>query len=123
MKTRYGFVSNSSSASFVIKKRWLPAEMIDAINKHWEYAHQHHFKCIDNSYITETDKWHIKETETEISGFTFMDNFGMQQFLLELFAQFQIPTFEFNDQDYSVMFLDDDTNDTKNNEKKVENNP
>jgi len=67
MKIRYGFVSNSSSSSFVIKKHYLSQQQIDGIKNHAtcgiEYA--------DDGY------WEIIESENAIEGFTIMDNFNL----------------------------------------------
>lgn len=91
MKLRYGFVSNSSSASFVLGKQGLSQEMIAAIRNHWDYAHEHHFACIQQPYLSPSDQWHIEETATELHGSTCMDNFDMQSFMAELFDQFKLP--------------------------------
>lgn len=95
MKTRHGFVSNSSSASFIIKKKGLPIAVINAIKNHWQYANDHHFHNIQSSYVSEHDKWHIDETDEAIMGDTVMDNFDMQQFLEELFEQHNLPFVHF----------------------------
>jgi len=99
MKLRCGFVSNSSSASFVINKKNLPREVIDAIKNHWDYANEHNFKCIDSEFSSPADKWAVEETETEVRGNTSMDNFNMQQFIEELFDQFDLPHFKY-ERDY-----------------------
>jgi hypothetical protein len=67
MKIRNGFVSNSSSSSFVINKRFLSSHQIEQI-----YAHQE---------LAEDNNWIIKEDDFEISGWTFMDNFNMSEYL------------------------------------------
>jgi len=71
MKIRCGFVSNSSSSSFVIKKHYLSQQQIDGIKNHAtcgiEYA--------DDGY------WEITETEDEIKGNTFMDNFNIYSYM------------------------------------------
>jgi hypothetical protein len=99
MRIRMGFVSNSSSASFVINKKHLPKEVIDAIKDHYDYAHKHNFKCIDSEFSSPSDKWAIEETETELRGSTSMDNFDMQMFIEELYDQFELPYFKY-ERDY-----------------------
>ena len=69
MKVRLGFVSNSSSASFILRKKGLTREQLDAIRDHED--------------ITE-DPWDLTETKNYIFGSTFMDNFDMEEFLREL---------------------------------------
>ena len=59
MKIRSGFVSNSSSASFILDKRYMTEEQIEVILK-WEG--------------TKWDHWDIEETEDYIKGFTICDN-------------------------------------------------
>jgi len=71
MKIRCGFVSNSSSSSFVIKKHYLSQQQIDGIKNHAtcgiEYADQ--------------DYWDVTETEDEMQGSTFMDNFNIYSYM------------------------------------------
>jgi len=82
MKRRCGFVSNSSSASFVIQKKVLNSLQFKAIMNHDEYA----FKVLKwhpfgNDKDFTGDKWeNIKETPFTIEGYTVMDNFDMEKF-------------------------------------------
>jgi hypothetical protein len=83
MKHRQGFVSNSSSASFVIQKKALNPLQFKAIMNHAEYAltvlKWHPFGNHDDFL---GDRWeNIKETPFTIEGYTIMDNFGMEKFL------------------------------------------
>lgn len=111
MKVRNGFVSNSSSASFIIKKSGLTEAQLDAIKRHGEYS-----KIVDKyfakmaeeldeagfdledldpklarllkdgsyhspSYFDYQDPWVVKETETEVLLGCVCDNFAMYRFL------------------------------------------
>lgn len=67
MKIRSGFVSNSSSSSFIIDKRDITMHQYDLLKKH--------------SDIAESDAWHISEDEKNIYGSTYMDNFDMHNYL------------------------------------------
>lgn len=53
MKTRNGFVSNSSSSSFIIKKKFVTGEQIEAIKNHIEYANAHNW--IENTLDEDGD--------------------------------------------------------------------
>lgn len=68
MKIRQGFVSNSSSSSFVIAKSAITAEQRDNIYNHYEVA--------------DDDMWDVSENDHFILGYTFMDNFNMLEFLI-----------------------------------------
>lgn len=68
MKSRQGFVSNSSSSSFVIRKRYFSEYQIHLIKNNPEDS----FK---------EDPWYITEDEWEISGYTSMDNYDMAEYL------------------------------------------
>ena len=79
MKIRNGFVSNSSSSSFVIPKDKLTEEQIQLIKNHSTEASKHteyyNFGNVD-------EPWSIRESEYYISGDTFMDNFDMYEYLI-----------------------------------------
>lgn len=70
MKFRYGFVSNSSSSSFVIPMRVLSEKQVILIRSHSDSE-----DCYDG------EAWHIKENNLTIEGSTIMDNFDMHHFL------------------------------------------
>ena len=74
MKIRTGFVSNSSSSSFVVKKVDLTELQICKIKNHLQES------GIDSKSGLD-DEWVIEENEYEIIGHTFMDNFDMDEFL------------------------------------------
>lgn len=77
MKYRLDFVTNSSSSSFIIAKKYLDKDQINAINLHSELGEQlglDHYK----------DFWTIDENETFISGYTYLDNFDFYDFLTKI---------------------------------------
>jgi len=78
MKKRNGFVSNSSSSSFMIPKSCLTQEQIDLICSH-------HDSSQDSENICQKDEeWNIVEDEHAIKGYTFIDNFDMEEFLIKI---------------------------------------
>jgi hypothetical protein len=76
MKIRLGFVSNSSSASFVINKRHLTESQIMAIKNHYLSD-----DFIRDGCVKDWDRWNIHEDEYEIRGSTSMNNFSMRDYL------------------------------------------
>lgn len=73
MKTRLGFVSNSSSSSFVINLDNISAKQLRKIihnpttdPKHEDYG-----------------SWNIEVTDTEVKGSTYMDNYDFGKYLTE----------------------------------------
>ena len=75
MKTRDGFVSNSSSSSFVIKLADITAAQLWMILNHSEIGKEMGISHAD------TDAWGVKANQFTVSGETSMDNFDMRQFL------------------------------------------
>jgi hypothetical protein len=73
MKIRDGFVSNSSSSSFTIRKRNLALSQIYMVLNGAELA-----SMKDNP----DDAWRISDDEDSISGYTCMDNFNMRRWLI-----------------------------------------
>jgi hypothetical protein len=82
MKIRNGFVSNSSSSSFVIPKDKLGDYEIHAIHDHINLAEKHDV-CYDFGCISYDDAWSISEDDYYIMGSTHMDNFNMHKFLIK----------------------------------------
>ena len=78
MKIRQGFVSNSSSSSFIILKENLTEEQLEQINNHTQYAKAnfHQFEYTDDG-----EGWDVYDKGKTIRLWTFMDNFDMSLFL------------------------------------------
>lgn len=91
MKLREGFVSNSSSSSFVIKKYELSQRQIDQIVNHKEVSQtfvkpddwEDEYGIWDERYIfcQDGEEWGIEIQPEHIYGYTAMDNFDMSRFL------------------------------------------
>jgi hypothetical protein len=83
MKTRNSFVSNSSSSSFVLRKRFLTEEQIAKIRNHIEEAKKlNEILPLDKQfYISKDSEWNIEEAEEFIVAETFMDSFDMRRFV------------------------------------------
>jgi hypothetical protein len=85
MKARNGFVSNSSSSSFLINTFYLSDFQIESIKNYKEVASKNKMECCSIDYCS----WTIKIIERidgydDISGFTLMDNFDMHYFLTRI---------------------------------------
>ena len=74
MKIRCGFVSNSSSSSFVINSNDLTPNQMWKITNHREEGEKLGIEYTDWA-------WSIDVNEDTISGYTSMDNFDMYEFL------------------------------------------
>lgn len=76
MKIRCGYVTNSSSSSFIIAKKYLDEDQIKAIHNHTELTKKlgWDIDCLDWP-------WDIEEDDNFITGYTCMDNFSMYDFL------------------------------------------
>jgi len=94
MKIRHGFVSNSSSSSFVIKKELLTKLQLYAIRNHMKVAEE----MIEGFFVRDQDAWTITETDKIIRGYTSMDNFDMY----ELFDELLIPRRFINEDNYNT---------------------
>ena len=85
-KIRGGFVSNSSSSSFIISLDELTQKQISAIKNHTEYAKMKDWYNSSNedNYCGISDPWVIYETDNTLEGNAICDNFDMQVFLSNL---------------------------------------
>ena len=81
MKYRCGHVTNSSSSSFIIAKKYLDKDQIKAIHNHIELSRE---LGTLGKYVDNYDRWDIEENDSFISGFTWMDNFNMWNFLEDI---------------------------------------
>lgn len=68
MKNRYGFVSNSSSSSFVIKDK----------NKISPFQYE---KIMNHREIAGRYAWDITETDTSLECETYMNNFDLEEYV------------------------------------------
>jgi len=75
MKIRQGFVSNSSSSSFVVSLRKLSLEQLCKILNHQTWGEK-----LGIEYA-KSDAWNVSIRRGVLYGDTFMDNFDMEEFL------------------------------------------
>lgn len=86
MKNRTGFVSNSSSSSFVICLGDISDRQLNKIKNHIHFAQK--MRTIE--WKNESDAWNIEVDEKKniVRGWTWIDNFDMHEFL----AQIRVPS-------------------------------
>jgi hypothetical protein len=70
MKIRNGFVSNSSSASFVIDRKYVSQDMIN--------------KIFDHEDVAEGEEWTVVMNDKEIICSTYMDNFDLLEYVRKI---------------------------------------
>jgi hypothetical protein len=81
MKIKIDYITNSSSASFYVLKKYVSEHNRQRIYNHIEEAKKSEFYT---SHIEDYDKWHIEEDEDYIKGNTIMNNFDMYHFLVSI---------------------------------------
>jgi len=81
MKQRTGFVSNSSSSSFIISRRNVSDSQIKKIENHIHYYNKHFSHLPDHHMQTDDDAWNINVGEEVVSGSIWMNNFPMDELL------------------------------------------
>lgn len=75
-KIREDYVTNSSSSSFIIAKKYIDSDQIEAIRKHITLGKK--MGMVDDKWDF---PWDITENDEFISGYVSMDNFDMYTFL------------------------------------------
>ena len=70
MKVRNGFVSNSSSSSFVIDRNYVSSQTLDDI--------------IGHADIAKENAWNVSTTKTEVHCSTSMNNFDLREYVKNL---------------------------------------
>jgi len=81
MKLKGEFVTNSSSASFIILKEHLSALQVSMIYDHIEIGS---LLADEQGIHIYNDAWQITESLTQIEAYTSMDNFDMLWFLNQI---------------------------------------
>lgn len=79
MKIRIGFVSNSSSSSFIISKAALTATQIYVIKNHIKIG-----EMLGMENAVKEEEWNITETNQDIKGETDMNNFNLHRLMIEV---------------------------------------
>lgn len=100
MKTRHGFVSNSSSSSFIIAREFVNEEQLEYIKNHIEVSKD--MSKFPNAWEGEFDNrpcdaWNITVDNNFVFGSTLMDNFDFYGFLASIGIDMSKVEFESDD--------------------------
>ena len=84
MKIRAGFVSNSSSASFVVDKRLITEAQAELLRRHSIIASMLYNELKTNIFDSADQSWELDETKTKLEFSTTMNNFDLPGFAKEI---------------------------------------
>jgi hypothetical protein len=101
MKKRHSFVTNSSSASFLIKKKFLTPKQIQQILDPYPEARRNKHNGLFNvggNLERHVKDWKIIESNETITGFTLMENFEIMKYLRLINVKKEYITYKNHDQ-------------------------